>query len=98
MAGQVGRTTDGTVPGDPIDQVQLALDNVRRNLEAAGMDIADLVKLTWYLVGEIDTGRRREVTARWLNGNEPCSTLLYVAALATPEYRVEIDAWACRTE
>ena len=96
MAGQVGRTSDGSVPEDPIEQVEVALENVRRNLEAAGMDVADLVKLTWFLVGEVDAARRREVAARWLNGHVPCSTLLYVAALATPEYRVEIDAWACR--
>jgi 2-iminobutanoate/2-iminopropanoate deaminase len=96
MAGQVGRTTEGIVPEDPIEQVAAALENVRRNLQAAGMDVTDLVKLTWYLVGDIDTARRREVTAAWLNGHEPCSTLVYVVRLAAPEYRVEIDAWACQ--
>jgi enamine deaminase RidA (YjgF/YER057c/UK114 family) len=96
MAGQVGQNLDGSVPEDPIEQLTLALENVRLNLEAAGMEVADLVKLTWYLVGEIDTQRRRAVTAEWLEGNEPASTLVYVAALAAPIYRVEIDAWACR--
>ena len=28
--------------------------------------------------------------------DQPASTLVYVAALATPESRVEIDASACR--
>ena len=96
MAGQVGRTQDGVVPDDPIEQVELALENVRHNLEAAGMAVTDLVKVTWYLVGEMDARRRREVTSAWLNGHAPCSTLVYVAALAAPEYRVEVDAWACR--
>ncbi|TMC81806.1 MAG: RidA family protein [Chloroflexi bacterium] len=96
MAGQLGRTQVGTVPDDPIEQVELALENVRRNLEAAGMAITDLVKVTWYLVGDIDARRRREVTSAWLNGHTPCSTLVYVAALAAPEYRVEVDAWACQ--
>lgn len=84
------------MPEDPIAQISVALENVRRNLEAAGMSIPDLVKVTWYLVGEVDGRRRREVTAEWLQGHEPCSTLLYVAALAAPEFRVEVDAWACR--
>jgi len=97
MAGQLGRTQDGVVPDDPIEQVELALENVRRNLDAAGMAVTDLVKVTWYLVGEIDVRRRREVTSAWLKGHAPCSTLVYVAALAAPEYRVEVDAWACRT-
>jgi 2-iminobutanoate/2-iminopropanoate deaminase len=98
MAGQVGRTADGTVPTDPLMQIQVALENVRRNLEGAGMEVKDLVKLTWYLVGDIDSGRRREIAAAWLGGHQPCSTLLYVSALAAPEYRVEVDAWACRTD
>jgi 2-iminobutanoate/2-iminopropanoate deaminase len=96
MAGQVGRTVDGQVPADPIEQVSAALENVRRNLEAGGMEVKDLVKWTWYLVGDVDAARRRDVTLAWLDGHQPASTLVYVAALATPEYRVEIDAWACR--
>ncbi len=95
MAGQVGKTVEGSVPEDPITQIEVALENVRRNLETARMGVTDLVKLNWYLVGEIDTQRRLDVIAAWLHGHEPCSTLLYVAALARPVYRVEVDAWAC---
>ena len=98
MAGQVGRTVDGKVPADPLEQIVIALENVRRNLDGAGMATTDLVKLTWYLVGDIDSGRRREIANAWLGGHQPCSTLVYVAGLAAPEYRVEIDALACRSE
>jgi len=94
IAGQVGRTVEGDVPDDAIEQVEVALDNVRRNLEAAAMSVADVVKLNWYLVGQIDMARRREVLLAWLDGHEPASTLVYVAALASPEYRVEVEAWA----
>src|SRR5215472_6154526 len=95
IAGQVGRSVDGDVPEDPIEQVALALENVKRNLDAAGLAVSDVVKLNWYLVGEIDMTRRRELLAAWLGGHEPpASTLVYVAALAAPQYRVEIEAWA----
>lgn len=96
IAGQVGRTPDGRVPDDPIEQVEVALENVRRNLAAAGMNVSDVVKLNWYLVGQMDMARRREVLVAWLDGNEPASTLVYVAALAAPEYRVEVEAWAAK--
>ena len=96
IAGQVGRTRDGRVPEDPIEQISVALENLRCNLEAAGMSVTDLVKWNWYLVGEVDAQRRREVTLAWLNGHEPASTLVYVAALAAPEYRAEVEAWAGR--
>jgi 2-iminobutanoate/2-iminopropanoate deaminase len=94
LSGQVGMAEDGSVPEDPIEQLAVALENIRRNLQAADMDIGDIVKLTFYLVGEMDTARRRAVTAGWLQGHQPCMTTLFVAALASPTYKVEIDAWA----
>ncbi|MBI5305332.1 MAG: RidA family protein [Chloroflexi bacterium] len=94
LSGQVGRKEDGTVPDDPIEQLEIALENLCRNLQAANMDVQDILKLTLYLVGEMDATRRRELIASKLKGHKPCMTLLYVAALASPIYKVEIDAWA----
>ncbi len=96
ISGQVGMRQDGTVPEDPIVQLELAFDNIIRNLQAAEMDIKDLVKINYYLVGEWDTVKRRELVASKLSGHKPCSTLVYVAALASPIYKVEVEAWASR--
>ena len=96
MAGQVGQDLDGRIPQDALAQSRLCLENVRRNLEAAGMEIKDIVKLTWYVVGDVDTQRRRELLEEFLGDHRPASTLVYVAALASPDYKVEIDAWACK--
>ena len=96
LSGQVGMREDGSVPEDALEQIEVAFENIFRNLQAANMDVRDIVKLTYYLVGEIDTAKRRELTASKLQGHQPCSTLLYVAALAAPIYKVEIDAWASR--
>jgi 2-iminobutanoate/2-iminopropanoate deaminase len=98
LSGQVGMRQDGTVPEDPIEQMNIALENIFQNLRAANMDVKDIIKLTYYLVGEIDTAKRRELVASKLQGHQPCSTLLYVAALASPIYKVEIDAWASRAD
>ena len=98
ISGQVGMREDGTIPEDPHEQIDLAFENIIRNLRAANMDVQDLIKLTYYLVGEFDTTRRREIVSSKLQGHRPCSTLLYVAALATPQLRVEIEAWASRPE
>jgi 2-iminobutanoate/2-iminopropanoate deaminase len=96
ISGQVGMRQDGTIPDDPFEQIDLAFENIFRNLRAASMDAKDIIKLTYYLVGEIDNAKRREVVLSKLQGHQPCSTLLYVAALASPAFRVEIDAWASR--
>ena len=94
LSGQVGMREDGTVPDDPIEQLEIALENLRRNLQAADMDVRDLLKVTFYLVGEMDAARRRAAIAAVLGDHQPCMTLLFVASLANPIYRVEIDAWA----
>lgn len=98
ISGQVGMRQDGSVPEDPYEQIDLAFENIIRNLRAAGMEVKDLIKITYYLVGEFDTAKRREIVLAKLRGHQPCSTLLYVAALASPQLRVEIDAWASRAE
>lgn len=95
LSGQLGKDESGIVPDDPIDQIELALDNIVKNLHAANMEVKDLVKIVFYLVGDIDNARRREVVSTVLNDHTPCMTMLYVAALASPVFKVEIDAWAC---
>jgi enamine deaminase RidA (YjgF/YER057c/UK114 family) len=98
ISGQVGVRMDGTVPEDPIEQLDLAFDNILHNLHAANMDVKDIVKLNYYLVGESDMTKRREVISSKLQGHQPCSTLVFVTALANPMLRVEIEAWASQAE
>jgi 2-iminobutanoate/2-iminopropanoate deaminase len=96
MSGQVGMTPDGDIPDDPIEQLAVALDNVERNLAAAGMELNDLVKLIVYLVGDWDNDARRALVAARLGTHRPCMTAVWVAALAGPTLKVELDAWASR--
>jgi 2-iminobutanoate/2-iminopropanoate deaminase len=96
LSGQLGMELDGTVPDDAIAQLGVAVDNVLRNLEAAGFEPTDLVKMTTYVVGDIDPAARREELDGRLGDLLPTSTLVFVAALARPEFKVEIDAWAIR--
>lgn len=94
LSGQVGMTPDGGIPEDPAAQLEVALSNVLRNLDVAGMQVNDLVKITYYLVDPIDGDARRTIITQQLGDHEPCATLVYVAALAAPPLKVEVDAWA----
>src|SRR5215213_7089615 len=98
IAGQVGMRPDGSVPEDAVDQLAVALENVLRNIEAAGMDASDLVKITTYVVAGtvLDPARRRTEMERLLGEFVPTSTLVFIAALAGPQYKIEIDGWAAR--
>ena len=40
LSGQVGRSADGVVPEDPVEQVEVALRNLLYNLEAAAMKVS----------------------------------------------------------
>ena len=96
LSGQVGARPDGTVPDDPLEQLDLVLENVARNLAAAGMGFADVFKVTTMLVGQFDLTQVREKLRERYQGHAPCSTLLYVAGLASPAYRIEMEVWASR--
>jgi enamine deaminase RidA (YjgF/YER057c/UK114 family) len=86
---------DSTLPEDHGEQFQLSLENIRRNLQAAHMEVKDIVKLTIYLAGPLDNERRREILSAWLGEHQPCMTLIYVAALANSKLKVELEALAC---
>jgi 2-iminobutanoate/2-iminopropanoate deaminase len=96
LAGQVGIRPDGSVPEDPVEQLGVALENILRNLEAAGFEPTDITKLTTYVVGEMNPAGRRAQLDRLLGAHWTTSTLIFVAALASPAYKVEVDAWATR--
>lgn len=96
LSGQLGMTLDGTVPEDPLEQLQLALENIKKNLDAAEMDIRDLTKMVFYLVGDYEAEPRRKIIGDFLGEHLPCTTMIYVVALAAPPFKVEIDAWACK--
>jgi 2-iminobutanoate/2-iminopropanoate deaminase len=96
LSGQVGKDADGNVPPDFAGQFEVALRNVMANLEAAGFEPSDLVKIVTYVVGEADPAARRATLDRLLGDHVTTSTLLFISALASPEYKVEIDAWAVR--
>jgi 2-iminobutanoate/2-iminopropanoate deaminase len=94
ISGQIGIKPDGSVPADPVEQLDVAMENIVANLEAAGLPIEALTKLTTYAVGELDPVGRRAVLDKHFGAHISCSTLVFVVALARPEFKVEVDAWA----
>ena len=55
VAGQVGLTAEGRVPGDDVvSQTKQALENVRTVIEAAGCTMRDIVRLQTFLTRSED--------------------------------------------
>ena len=96
ISGQLGIDSNGDVPRQPEKQFEVALRNVLRNVEAAGFLPTDVVKLTTYVVADIDRAARRAALDGAFGEHMTTSTLIYVPRLAAPEYLVEVEAWASR--
>lgn len=60
------------------------------------MEIKDVTKIVFYLVGTFEAVERRKVIGDFLGEHLPCTTMIYVVALAAPPFKVEIDTWACK--
>jgi enamine deaminase RidA (YjgF/YER057c/UK114 family) len=95
-AGTVGIRPDGTLPETFEEQAVQAWEHVLAALAGAQMTADDLVKVTQYLVRATDLGAYRAVRARFMPDARPASTLVIVAALARPEWLIEIEAAAAR--
>ena len=94
MAGMVSRDAAGKIAGgnSMYEQAKIVFGKIKDLMEAAGGKVDDVVKVNIYVV---DMKRREEVwkaRAETFSGDFPCSTLVQVAALGTPEILVEVEA------
>jgi enamine deaminase RidA (YjgF/YER057c/UK114 family) len=100
IAGQVSCDASGKLVGEGNFEAQAeqVFRNLRLAVEAAGGTMADIVKLNYYLVAELDQSsvpKLRAIRDRHLNAeNRPASTLLVVSRLAQPGWLIEIEAVA----
>jgi len=98
VSGQVGIDPDGNLGGDAREQSRLVWDNIGKILGEAGMDLSNLVKVNSYLTDPADMAAYGEVRSAVLGDLRPCSTLVYVAALARPDWKVEVDIVAAKVD
>jgi enamine deaminase RidA (YjgF/YER057c/UK114 family) len=97
-SGQTATGPDGSPPttSDMAEQMQHALSNLTTVLGAAGMTIANVVKLTIYTTDVDELLAAYGTAAEVLGDNLPAMTLIGVTRLAFPELKVEIEATAAK--
>jgi 2-iminobutanoate/2-iminopropanoate deaminase len=100
VSGQVGTRPDGTFAGaDAESQTRQIFANLEALLDSAGAGPPHVLKLFTMVAGTEHLAgcraARAEVFARWYpEGDWPAHSLIVVAALATPEILVEVEAYA----
>ena len=97
VSGQVALDEKGDLVGrgDIAAQTRQVFENLKRALGAAGVGFADVVKLTYYIVGYRPEmlGPIREVRSQYLPKDKPpASTLVGVEALFMEGVMIEVDA------
>jgi enamine deaminase RidA (YjgF/YER057c/UK114 family) len=100
LSGQVSSDASGKLigEGDFEAQVEQVFGNLRIAIEAAGGTMADIVKLNYYLVAEVEQAavpKLRAIRDRYLNVDKPpASTFVVVSRLSRPGWLIEIEAVA----
>ena len=97
-AGQISADQEGKPlhPGDMVAQFHQALDNLETVLGRAGLTLADVVRLNYYVTdipAFLDAVPKVGVRLK-AAGCKPGSTLLGIARLAEPDWMIEIEATA----
>ena len=97
VAGQVGSApgVQGAVQGGIEAETRAMLDNVRRLLQAVGLDLKDVVKATVYLKDFGDFAAMNTVYREYFPTEPPTRATVGVTALAA-NYAVEIEVIATR--
>ena len=97
LAGQVGSApgAHGAVPGGIEAETRAMLENVGRLLRAAGLDYADVVKCTVYLLDFTEFAAMNAVYREYFPTEPPTRATVGVTALAA-DFRIEIEVIAAR--
>ncbi|OZI37235.1 enamine deaminase RidA [Bordetella genomosp. 10] len=101
LRGQIGQdldTRESVGIGDVSAQTEKAMANVAMLLDECGSKLADICKVTVYIIDPRYREAVYNVMGRWLKGVFPVSTGIVVQALARPEWLVEIDVTAVKTD
>lgn len=83
-----------SLAGDFDGQVRCVFRKMAATLADVGATLADVVTMTAYITDVRDNGRFVELRKEFFTSDFPASTLVTVAALNRPEYRVEVTAVA----
>jgi 2-iminobutanoate/2-iminopropanoate deaminase len=97
IAGQVARPLDGgsTLEGsNEYEQARQIFLRIKAICEAAGGSLADIVKMTIFMVDIKNNTEVWRARREFFTGDFPASTLVEVRSLAGPETLVEIETIA----
>ncbi|MFF0019390.1 MULTISPECIES: RidA family protein [unclassified Streptomyces] len=101
VSGQLPLDEHGELvgPGDPAAQAHQVFENLRRCLAAAGATFDDVVKLTYFVTDMAHMPAVRAARETHIPSDRlPAASAVQVAALISPDFLMEIEAYAVLAE
>jgi enamine deaminase RidA (YjgF/YER057c/UK114 family) len=92
VSGITAVLPDGTIPANAGAQADRCFAEIIRYIRQLGGDAADVVRVRMFVTDIADADAVSAAFSRALKQVRPTGTLVAVAALANPEWRVEIEA------
>jgi enamine deaminase RidA (YjgF/YER057c/UK114 family) len=94
VSGTVGVEADGSVADDAGTQADRCFALIREHIEQLGGRMADVVRVRMFATDIKDADAISAAFSRALKATRPTGTLVAVAALYDPRWKVEIEAEA----
>jgi enamine deaminase RidA (YjgF/YER057c/UK114 family) len=98
VSGQTATDLSGEIQfkGDILRQTEVALENLKKIVEAAGLALENVVQLNWFVtnVEEFYSKGASVLRRQFFPKDYPTSTLVEVCRLANPDAMVEVQAIA----
>lgn len=98
VAGQTGVAKDGTIPDGIEAQAEIVFDNINKVLAASGYGLQDVVFLKTFMTRREDRDGYQQVRSKFWGDIKPASTFLLVSGLAQPEFLLEVEVIAAKTD
>ena len=93
ISGQIPETSDGQVPTDFRSQAKVVWSNIIAQLEAAGMSVSNLVKVTTFLSSREYASLNSEIRREILGTHSPALTVI-ITGIYDEQWLLEIEAIA----
>lgn len=97
-SGQLGISVDDDIPESAEAQAVLCFEAIGVCLAEARMTFADLVRVNAYVTDRAYMSAYMAVRDRYVVQPPPASTLMIVLGFTRPEFKVEVEAIAARTD
>jgi enamine deaminase RidA (YjgF/YER057c/UK114 family) len=98
VSGQIPVAPDGTCSTDFAEQARQCWRNLAAVLACADMELSDLVRVQAFVTRREHLQAYRDIRNRIVESTRPAHTLLVVSSLGRPEWLVEMEAVAAKSD